>query len=193
VTGDMNTTDVGLLAIRTVVGLLIVGHGLGNLFGWLGGFGLDDTGEAFERLGFRSGRLLTGMTGGFEIVTGVLLALGWLTPLATAAMIGLMVTTIFTAHAGRGPWFFNGGWQHDLTLLTVAIALGFIGPGRVAADAALGWHLWGWGWGSTALGAGVVAGLLSLALRRGGPPSLTGGAVSPSPSETWAGIPPRLR
>lgn len=80
--------DFGLLAIRTVVGPLIVGHGVGNLFGWLGGFGLEATGAVFERLGFRPGRLFAAVAGAVELGTGGLLLLGLLTPLAAAGMSG---------------------------------------------------------------------------------------------------------
>jgi putative oxidoreductase len=35
--------DTGLLVLRIVVGLLLVGHGTQKLFGWFGGGGLNGT------------------------------------------------------------------------------------------------------------------------------------------------------
>jgi len=161
----MDGMDFGLLAIRTVVGSLIVGHGVGNLFGWLGGFGLDGTGAIFERLGFRPGRLFAAVAGAVELGTGSLLLLGLLTPLAAAGIVGIMLTTIFTAHAGKGPWYFNGGWEYNLTLLTVAAAVAFIGPGATSLDAALSLDLSGLTWGIAASAVGLTTGSLSLAVR----------------------------
>ncbi len=161
----MNALDLGLLAIRAVVGLLMVGHGLGNLFGWLGGFGLEGTGAIFERLGFKPGRVFAGVAGVIEVAAGILFCLGLLTPLAAAGIVGIMLTTILTAHAGRGPWYFNGGWEYNLTLLTVAAAVAFAGPGQAALDAAIAPGLAGWSWGTGALALGAASGTAAVALR----------------------------
>jgi putative oxidoreductase len=164
----MDGIDLGVLVIRAVVGLLLVAHGVGNLFGWLGGFGLDGTGEIFERLGFRPGRLYAGIAGITEVVAGTLLAIGLATPLAAAAIVGVMLNTIFTAHRGKGPWYFNGGWEYNLTLLTVATALAFTGPGAASIDSAFGVDLGGITSGAAALAVGLGAGAAVLALRRTG-------------------------
>jgi len=162
----MDSIDIALLGIRAVVGALVIGHGFGNLFGWLGGFGLDGTGELFERLGFRPGRLWAGIAGVTELGAGALLAFGLVTPVGAAGLIGLMVTTIFTAHRGKGPWYFNGGWEYNLTLATVAAALAFAGPGQVSLDHALGLDVGTIGWGVAALVVGIGAGLGALGARR---------------------------
>lgn len=161
----MSAVDLGLLAIRVVVGMLMAGHGLGNLFGWLGGFGLSGTGELFERLGFKPGRAFAAVTGVVEVAAGLLFLLGLLTPLAAAGIVGIMLATIRTAHAGKGPWYFNGGWEYNLTLLTVAAAVAFAGPGKAALDAVLAPGLAGWSWGTGALVLGVASGTVALALR----------------------------
>lgn len=161
----MNSIDFALLGIRAVIGVLVIGHGFGNLLGWLGGFGLDGTAEVFERLGFRPGRLWSAVAGLTELGAGALLAAGLATPLGAAALIGLMIVTIFTAHRGKGPWYFNGGWEYNLTLLTVAAALAFAGPGRFSVDHAVGFEPGTIGWGIAAVAVGVGTGGASLALR----------------------------
>ena len=162
----MEGTDTGLLAIRLVVGLLVAGHGVGNLFGWLGGYGLDGTGAIFERLGFRPGRRYAALAGTVEVLAGLGLVLGLATPLAAAAVVGTMLTTIRSAHRGKGPWYFDGGWEYNLTLLAVTAALAFTGPGAASLDEALGDGLAGHGWGVAALAVGLVSGALALAARR---------------------------
>lgn len=163
---DVDSIDIALLGVRVVVGALVIGHGIGNLFGWIGGFGLEGTGEIFERLGFRPGRFYAGVAGATELGAGALLVVGLITPLAAAGLIGLMVTTICTAHRGKGPWYFNGGWEYNLTLLTVGAALAFAGPGAVSVDEALGLDLGTIGWGVAASSVGLATGLAFLGLRR---------------------------
>lgn len=165
----MDSIDIALLGTRVVVGALLIGHGLGNLFGWLGGFGLGGTGEIFERLGFRPGQVYAAVAGVTELGAGALLAVGLVTPFAAAGVIGVMVNTIFTAHRGKGPWYYNGGWEYNLTLLTVAAALAFAGPGRASVDRALGLQLGTTGWGIAALIVGLVVGAAVLGLRTASP------------------------
>ena len=162
----MDGLDTGLLAIRAVIGLLMAGHGVGNLFGWLGGFGLDGTGEMFERLGYRPGRRYAGLAGTTEVLAGALFAIGLATPLAAAAIVGIMLNTIFTAHRNKGPWYFNGGWEYNLTLLTIAAAFAFTGAGSASLDEAIGADLGGIGPGIAALALGLIAGAAVLSLRR---------------------------
>lgn len=161
----MEGLDIGIAGLRLVVGALVVGHGLGNLFGWFGGFGLDGTGAIFERLGLRPGRALAGVAGVVELGAGALLVAGLATPLAGAALVGLMVTTIRTAHRGKGPWYFNGGWEYNLTLLTVGAALAFTGPGDLSVDHALDLRPGTTGWGVAALVVGLVSGVAALTTR----------------------------
>lgn len=165
----MDSTDIALLTLRVVVGALIVGHGVGNLFGWFGGFGLNGTGAIFHRLGFRPGRRYAGVAGLTELGAGILLGIGLGTPLAAAGLIGLMVTTIFSAHRGKGPWYFNGGWEYNVTLLSVGNALAFAGPGWLSVDHSIGFDDGRIGWGIAALTLGLASGVAALATRRSPP------------------------
>jgi putative oxidoreductase len=184
----VESIDIGLLAVRLVAGGLLLGHGLAK-FGWLRGFGIDGSAAIFERLGYRPGRPYVIVAAVTEIAAGGLLALGLATPLAAAAFVGVMVNTIGSAHAGKGPWYFNDGWEYNVTLLTAAAALAFTGAGDVALDAALGLDLAGWGWGLGALALGLVSGLGVLQLRRlpatttepeDSPPTATGTVAAPA-------------
>jgi putative oxidoreductase len=158
--------DVGLLILRVVVGLLMVGHGTQKLFGWFGGHGLEGAGGFFEKLGYRPGKPHAALAGFTEAGSGVLLVLGFLTPLACAALVGVMVNVILSAHAGKGLWNSSGGMEFPLVLLTSAAALAFTGAGDVSIDSALDWHLSGGGWGVAAVAVGAVAGLAMVAMRR---------------------------
>ena len=49
--------NLGLLVLRIIVGLYFVGHGAQKLFGVAGGYGLAGTGQFFESMDMRPGRL----------------------------------------------------------------------------------------------------------------------------------------
>ena len=86
--------SVGLLILRLVVGALFFGHGTQKLFGWFGGHGLDGTGGFFESLRYRNGREMALVAGLAEAGGGTLLALGFLTWLGAAAILGVMLNAM---------------------------------------------------------------------------------------------------
>ena len=110
----MNT---GLLVLRLVLGLLLVGHGSQKLFGLFGGPGLAAAGGFFDSLGFRPGKPMAIVAGASEAGAGVLLALGLLTPLASAAVIGTLVVA-GSVHWAAGLWAQNGGYELPLLYVT---------------------------------------------------------------------------
>jgi putative oxidoreductase len=153
---------LGLTILRAVVGLLFFGHGAQKLYGWFGGHGPEGTGQFFESLGLRPGRKHATMAGAAEAGGGALLALGLLTPAAAASLIGVMATAIRTVHLKNGPWVSEGGYEYNLTLIAVLIALADVGPGDISLDHALGLEV-----------HGPVVALLAVAAGIGGAAVLT--------------------
>ena len=158
----------GILFLRVVVGLLLFGHGAQKLFGWFGGHGPRGTAGFFGQLGFRRRHALPmALVAGLSEAAGILFALGFLTPFAALAMASVMVVAVGTVHWRNGLWVTNGGYEFNLVLWTVAIAVAASGPGRFSVDHALGWvdNLSGvWG-GVGVLVVSLLGGLLVLALR----------------------------
>jgi putative oxidoreductase len=154
--------------LRSIVGFLFVGHGSQKLFGWFGGHGPEATGQFFESLGLRPGRRHATAAGASEFGGGVLIALGFLTPAAAAAIIGVMFTAIRTVHIKNGPWVSEGGYEYNLVLIACMIALADLGPGDISLDRALGTEV-----------SGPLAGLLAVAGGIGGAMLMT----RPTPSE----------
>jgi putative oxidoreductase len=148
---------LGLTLLRTIVGLLFVGHGTQKLFGWFGGHGPEGTGQFFESLGLRPGRKHAMAAGAAEAGGGALLTLGFLTPAAAAAIIGTMATAIRTVHFKNGPWATNGGYEFNLSLIAIMIALADLGPGEFSLDHALGIEVKGPLVAITAAAGGVAA------------------------------------
>ncbi len=174
--------DAELVFLRGTVGPLMIGHGAGKLFGaFNAGYGIEGTAGYLESLGFRPGKPWAYLHGAAEVGAGAGIAAGLLTPLASGALIGVMATAARTAHAGKGPWVTNGGWEFPLTLGAVGATLAFTGAGRYSLDRLLGLNLAGrrWGLGALALGFGSAA--LALAVRR--PPHPTPADLTTPPME----------
>ena len=161
--------DVGLLIARFVFGLLLAAHGCQKLFGWFGGPGLSGTATFFESLGFHPGRAFVLATVFAECGGGLLLALGLVQPAAAATIISVMIVAIATVHWGKG-LLGPSGIELPLLYLTAALSLALTGPGAYSLDSALGLTQW-WTAEVTAvvLATGVVAGVMSLGIRRVGP------------------------
>ncbi len=124
--------DTGLLLLRLVLGLTMAAHGTQKLFGWFGGGGISGTGQFFTASGYPAGDSMAVLAGLTETLGGLGLALGLLTPLAGAAVVGTLINAI--AVHGAGAFFAPKGIEYELLLTAGAAALALTGPGRYAAD-----------------------------------------------------------
>jgi putative oxidoreductase len=128
----------GLFVLRVVVGLTMAGHGAQKLFGWFGGPGIGGWTKSVERLRIRPARPWAWIAALSEFGGGLLLALGLLSPLGNAAIAGAMLVAIVTVHLPKGFWVGKGGYEFNLTLIAVVVALALTGPGSLSLDQALG-------------------------------------------------------
>ncbi|MEU3772479.1 DoxX family protein [Streptomyces sp. NPDC032472] len=124
--------DTGLLLLRLVLGLTMAAHGSQKLFGWFGGGGISGTGQFFTASGYPAGESMAVVAGLTEILGGLGLAVGLLTPLAGAAVVGTMINAI--AVHGTGSFFAPKGIEYEILLTAGAAALALTGPGRYAVD-----------------------------------------------------------
>jgi putative oxidoreductase len=129
---------MALLILRLVLGGLFVAHGEQKLFGAFGGHGLKGTGGFFEQLGIKPGRTMALLAGLSEFGGGLLVAIGFLTPLAALAIIATMVVAISKVHAPNGLFNENGGYKYNLLVIVVALVLILTGSGAYGLDGALG-------------------------------------------------------
>ena len=154
--------NLGLLIIRVVAGLTLATHGLNKIFG--GGKIAGTTGW-FASMGMKMPFINAWMAALTEIGAGLLLAIGFLTPLAAAGMVAIMVVAGITTHRANGWFIFNagGGIEYVVVLAAVGFGLGCTGAGEWSVDAAAKIH---WA-GTTGLIivalAGVGGALLQLA------------------------------
>jgi putative oxidoreductase len=158
--------NIARFAARTVIGGLFIGHGTQKLMGWFGGPGLEGTEGMMESLDMnppRRNALAAGIT---ETAGGALMVAGLATPIASAGLIGTMVTAIRKVHWSSGPWAASGGYEYNLVLIAGLMALAEEGPGDISLDAALGLDLTGVRWSLAALSLGIAASSASVWLGR---------------------------
>jgi putative oxidoreductase len=158
--------NIGLLALRLVVGLTFAGHGSQKLFGVLGGPGLRNMASGFERMGLRPGRVHALAAGTTELAGGMLLALGLLTPFAAAGLIAVMTVAVLAVHLPNGFWNSSKGFEYNLALVATAFALAGVGAGDWSLDSALGLAVSGTWWAVAAIAAGVLGGIATLVIGR---------------------------
>lgn len=149
--------DVGLLVLRLAVGTGLGLHGCQKLFGWFGGGGLEATAGWFRSLGFGDGRIAAVLAGATEIAGGLGLAVGFLTPVAAAGVIGTMTVAALVNNADNGFWSVRKGWELNGYLIAAAAALAVTGPGALSLDGMLGVDLAGVIPGTVATVVGVAA------------------------------------
>ncbi len=133
----------GLLVLRLCLGLFLAYHGYNKVFG---GGGLSGTAGWFGSIGMKWPIWQARLAATTEIGAGLMLAAGFVTPLAAAGVIGIMVVAIVVAHAKVGFFVFlpNQGWEYCATIALGALAVGIIGPGQWSIDEAIGLSFNGW-------------------------------------------------
>ena len=91
---------------------------------------------------------------------GLAFAAGFVTPLAALGLAVVMLTAIGVVHWSKGFWNTAGGYEFNLLILAVAVAVSATGPGRFSIDRAIGWddNISGAWW---ALGVAAAAGAIA--------------------------------
>ncbi len=161
----MDNVDLGLLLLRVGFGLSLAYHGYNKVFG---GGGLAGTARWFGSIGMKYPAVQARMAAATEIGAGLMFAVGFLTPLAAAGMIGVMVVAIWTVHRFNGFFIIKEGWEYTTSIALVAWAVATVGPGEYSLDHALDIDWTGWSPSVIAalLGVGGAAVQLAVCYRR---------------------------
>ncbi len=132
--GRIGQEDVGKLALRVALGVLILFHGVAKLAG-----GIDFISDVVVKAGLPS-FVAYGVYVG-EVVAPLMVIAGWHTRLGAALIALNMFFAIGLVHVSEllaiGP---SGGWALELQgmFLFGALAVELLGPGRFSVDARQG-------------------------------------------------------
>ena len=129
---------IALFVLRLVLGIIFVAHGAQKLFGSFGGPGMSRFRGALEQMGVKPAWLMAILAALAEFGGGILVILGFLTPLAALALIAVMIVAIVTVHLKNGFFAANGGYEFNLALAGMALTLLVVGGGAYSIDRYLG-------------------------------------------------------
>ncbi|WP_165998544.1 DoxX family protein [Bacillus sp. Cs-700] len=116
--------NVALVVLRLALGLIFTVHGFDKFAG-----GIENTVGFFESIGISGG--LAYVVATIELVGGLLMIVGLGTRIVAALFIIVMLGAIFTVKSGTG---FIGGYELDLALLGMSLALLISGGGVISVD-----------------------------------------------------------
>jgi len=120
--------------IRAATGALLMPHGWQKLFDGR----LQGTAEFMASVGLEPAQALATYIALLELVGGAMLALGLLTRLIAAQVIGFMAVATFYVLWSKGFFWIQGGFEYSLLLGILAIAIAIKGGGRYSLDRVIG-------------------------------------------------------
>lgn len=130
----MTAVNTGLLVLRLVVGVGLAAHGSQKLFGWWGGPGIRGLHGHLTKMRFRPAPLWVAGAIGTEMGGGLLLALGFLSPLGSIGVGAAMLMAIAAFHWGKGFFGQGGGFEVPFLYLVAGATLGLTGPGSYSLN-----------------------------------------------------------
>lgn len=141
-TGIYSAFDpIALPLLRLTMGLVLVPHGCQKLFGWFGGMGFEKFTEAFDKMGWHPAAFWVALVALTETLGGLMLAFGFLTRFAAAAIVIFMINAVWATGHRAGFFWSAGGLEYSLIIGMVALVFLIKGGGRFSIDSALGREL----------------------------------------------------
>ena len=135
---DAAAIDTALLLLRVTFGVTMALHGYGKFFQ---GGRIPGTAGWFDSMGMKPGKVMALMAASTEVGAGLGFALGLLTPLMAAGLVGLMIVAGWTVHRHNGFFIVKSGWEYNMILAVMAVGIATIGPGEHSIDWAMGLDL----------------------------------------------------
>ena len=180
-------SSFGMLIARAIIGSGIAAHGAQKAFGWFEGSGPQKTAGFMKMLGFEDSERMAQAASYNELISGALIASGFLGPVGPAILLVNMLVAMETVHIDNGFFASDNGVEVPLLYATAAIALAAGGYGECSLDRLLGteaifakrrWFYLGIG--------GAIATAIAVLNQRTLAPPPEGGEEQPVPTPTEA-------
>jgi putative oxidoreductase len=135
---DSRSSDIALAAVRIALAWIFIYYGAGKLFGSFNGPGLHEESLFMANTAhLHPGGLFAVLGGVIEFGGGIAMALGLLSRVAGLALFGDQVMAMITVTwvNGINSESLTPGYEFNVALAVMALAIVFLGPGRVSLDA----------------------------------------------------------
>src|SRR5580692_6219214 len=125
---------IALPLLRLTLGIILMPHGCQKLFGWFGGAGFEKFTGFFDKMGWYPAAFWVAVVALTELVGGFMLAIGFLTRFAAAAVVIFMLNAIWSTGNRGGFFWTQGGLEYSLLIGMVAFVFLIKGGGRYSVD-----------------------------------------------------------
>lgn len=123
--------------MRFCVGLIIMPHGYTKLFE----SGVGGAAGTIAKLGLQPATGWAYLVAIVELLGGILIAVGLFTRLAAAALVIEFAVIVFAVKFSNGFFAFKNGFEFELLLGLLCLAIFFRGGGNLSVDRAIGREL----------------------------------------------------
>ena len=125
--------DIALLLARIALGVILIAHGWQKFSEWT----LAGTAAAFADMGIPAPSVTSVIAASAELVGGVLLLVGLLTPVVAILNVLVQLAAFALVHVQVGLCIENGGYELVLALAAGLLLLAVRGAGKFSIDALL--------------------------------------------------------
>ena len=126
-------TDLALLVARVALGVILVAHGWQKFNEWT----LAGTTSAFGDMGIPAPALAATFVTGVEIIGGLALILGVLTPVVALLNMVTLLGALLLVHAQNGVFVADNGFELVLALFAGLAIIAILGAGKYSTDGLL--------------------------------------------------------
>lgn len=119
-----------ILILRLGLGAIFMAHGLQKTFGFFNGPGIAGFTQMLSGLGFMPAVFWAYLAAYVELAGGLCLILGIWVRMSAALLLILITVATLKVHLSKGFFLSGGGFEYNLVIICVCIALLILGAGN---------------------------------------------------------------